>query len=134
MARRTPKKPRQEKKGKKRQAPQAGEKKAWPKAVWVAEAQNFDLARNEHYRQAEQLYRQLLEAGPASREGLRATTLIESQLKRLKAENNEAGLRAFVSYFVARGVESAGLMQSMLKSVDLNEWAGRVPSPKKKKR
>jgi hypothetical protein len=118
----------------------AGEKKAvkkkagaWNKALWLAEAQNFELAENEHYRRAEELYRQLLEAESDSKKGLQYITMIEHHLKRLKAKKDEAGLRAFVSFFVARGIESSSLIETLLRISDLSDWAKRIPLPKKKR-
>jgi hypothetical protein len=128
------KKGRPPKKAVKRKASTGKKKaKAWNKALWMAEAQNFELAENEHYRRAETLYRQLLEAESDSKKGLAAITMIEHQLKRFKAEKNETGLRAFVSYFVAVSMEGASLVETLLRVSDLSDWAKRIPLPKKKK-
>ena len=135
MARRTPKKPKKEKKKRPGQ-PETGEKKAkaWPKAVWIEKARKFDAAGNEHYRQAERLYRDLLEAGSDTKKGLQYMTMIEGHLKRLKAAGNEKGIAAFLSYYLAVGVEASSLIETLLRTAGLQEWAQRIPLPKRKKK
>lgn len=105
-------------------AKKAGARRSFSEQGWLAQIKEFQKVKNpDFYWGSELLMKMAKPEGQDQKRSLAA--LLDRRLKELAEAGNSEALRAVVGSFIAYGQED--LIRSTLRSLELYEWAGRVP-------